>query len=220
MGVNMTSTDLVDAFVTTKDALGNSGIDDEFFLDLIASRLLIERVGESNNQGWWDSRVLSETGRARLEEVTPKTQLQSRITLASKVGRKAESDHLPADSISLFSFGPQVESRISAALEDLEAIDDNPLKTLENISVQSLDEGWTDRIIDQTGSNITAGSTTVTKSGTGDSFQIEEDGYTQSEIEPEKWRLLVTLLQGYGHNTNRFCVPYYPLKSELKSESA
>jgi hypothetical protein len=216
----MTSTDLVDAFVSTKDTLSNSGIDDEFFLDLIAARLLIERVGESNNQGWWDSRVLSETGRARLEEVTPKTQLQSRITLASKVGRKAESDHLPADSISLFSFGPQVESRISAALEDIEAIDDNPLEALENVSVQSLDEGWTDRIIDQTGSNITAESTTLTKPGTGDSFQIEEGGYTQSEIEPEKWRLLVTLLQGYGHSTERLCVPYYPLKSELKSESA
>ncbi len=216
----MTSTDLVDAFVSTKDTLSNAGIDNEFFLDLIAARLLIERVGESNNQGWWDSRVLSETGRARLEEVTPKTQLQSRITLASKVGRKAESDHLPADSISLFSFGPQVESRISAALEDIEATDDNPLEALENVSVQSLDRGWTDRIIDQTGSNITAESTTLTEPGTGGSFQIEEDGYTQSEVEPEKWRLLVTLLQAYGHSTERLCVPYYPLKSELKSESA
>ena len=216
----MTSTDLVNAFVSTKDTLSNAGIDDEFFLDLIAARLLVERVGESNNQGWWDSRVLSETGRARLKEVTPKTQLQSRITLASKVGRKAESDRLPADTISLFSFGPQVESRLSAALEDIEAIDDNPLEALENVSVQSLDEGWTDRIIDQTGSNITAESTTLTKPGTGDSFQIEEDGYTQSEIGPEKWRLLVTLLQGYGHSTERLCVPYYPLKSELKSESA
>lgn len=218
--VYMTSTDLVDAFVSTKDTLSNAGIDDEFFLDLIAARLLIERVGESNNQGWWDSRVLSETGRARLEEVTPKTQLQSRITLASKVGRKVESDHLPADSISLFSFGPQVESRISAALEDIEAIDDNPLEALENVSMQSLDEGWTGRIIDQTGSNITAESTTLTEPGTDDSFQIEEDGYTQSEVEPEKWRLLVTLLQAYGHSTDRLCVPYYPLKSELKSESA
>jgi len=216
----MTSTDLVDGFVSTKEALSDAGIDDEFFLDLIAARLLIERVGESNNQGWWDSRVLSETGRARLEEVTPKTQLQSRITLASKVGRKAEADRLPADSICLFSFGPQVESRLSAALEDIDAVDDNPLEELENVSVQSLDEGWTDRIIDQTGSNITAESTTLTKPGTGDSFQIEEDGYTQSEIEPEKWRLLVTLLQGYGHSTERLCVPYYPLKSELKSESA
>jgi hypothetical protein len=216
----MTSTDLVDAFVSTKETLSDAGIEDEFFLDLIAARLLIERVGESNNQGWWNSRVLSETGRARLEEVTPKTQLQSRITLASKVGRKAESDRLPADTISLFSFGPQVESRLSAAVEDTKTADDNPLEALENVSVQSLDEEWTDRTIDQTGSNITAESTTLTKPGTGDSFQIEEDGYTQSEIGPEKWRLLVTLLQGYGHSTERLCVPYYPLKSELKSESA
>ncbi|NHN58528.1 MULTISPECIES: BrxE family protein [Halorussus] len=216
----MTSTDLVDGFVSTKETLSDAGIDDEFFLDLIAARLLIERVGESNNQGWWDSRVLSETGRARLEEVTPKTQLQSRITLASKVGRKAEADRLPADSICLFSFGPQVESRLSAALEDIDAVDDNPLEELENVSVQSLDEGWTDRIIDETGSNITAESTTLTEPGTGGSFQIEEDGYTQSEIEPEKWRLLVTLLQGYGQNTDRLRVPYYPLKSELKSENA
>ena len=216
----MTSTDFVDTFVSTKQALSDAGIDDEFFLDLVASRLLIERVGESNNQGWWDSRVLSETGRARLEEVTPKTQLQSRITLASKVGRKAESDHLSTDTISLFSFGPQVESRISAAIEDIEASDDQPLEALENVSAQSLSEGWTDRIVDQTESNITAASTTLTDPGTGNSFPIEEDGYTQSEIEPERWRLLATLLQGYGQNTDRLSVPYFPLKSELKSENA
>lgn len=216
----MASTDLADALVSTKETLYEAGVEDEFFLDLIASRLLIERVGETNNQDWWDSRVLSETGRARLKEVTPKTQLQSRIMLASKVGRKAESDHLPTDAISLFSFGPQAESRLSAAIEDIEATDDKPLKTLETISVQSLSEGWTDGIIEQTGSNITAASTSLTSPGTGDSFCIKEDGYTQSEIEPEKWRLLVTLLQGYGYTTDRLCVPYYPLKSELEAETA
>jgi hypothetical protein len=216
----MTSTDFADAFVSTKEALSDAGIEDEFFFDLIASRLLVERVGESNNQGWWDSRILSETGRTRLEEVTPKTQLQSRISLASKVGRKAESDRLPVNTISLFSFGPQVESRLSVVIEDIEAADDNPLEALENVSVKSLSEGWTNRIIEQTGSNITTASTTLTDPGTGDSLRIEEEGYTQSEVEPEKWRLLVTLLQVYGHNTDRLCVPYYPLKAELKSESA
>jgi hypothetical protein len=216
----MTSSDLADAFVSTREGLNVAGIYDEFFLDLIASRLLIERVGELNNQGWWDSRVLSETGRARLEEVTAKTLLQSRITLASKVGRKAESDRLRADTISLFSFGPQVESRISAAIEDIDASDNQSLKALESVSVQSLSKGWTDGIIEQTESSITSSSTLITDPGTSDSFRIEEDGYTQSEIGPEKWRLLVTLLQGYGQNTGRLCVPYYPLRSELKSESA
>jgi hypothetical protein len=220
LDVYMTSPDLADAFVSTKEALSDASIEDQFFLDLIASRLLVERVGESNNQGWWDSRVLSDTGRNRLEEVTPKTQLQSRISLASKVGRKAESDRLPADTISLFSFGPQVESRLSVATEDIEAADDNPLEALESVSVDSLSEGWTDRIIEQTGSNNTTASTTLTDPGTGDSYRLEEEGYTHSDVDPEKWRLLVTLLQVYGHSTDRLCVPYYPLKSELKSESA
>ena len=216
----MASTDLVNTFVSTKRALRDVGIEDEFFVDILASRLLIERLGESNNQAWWDSRVLSETGRARLEEVTPKTQLQARITLASKVGRKAESDNIPADAISLFSFGPQMESRISAAIEDLETSDKQPLEAVEALSVHSLDEGWTDRLLKQIESNNTAASTSLTDLGTGDSFCLDEEGYTQSEIETQKRLLLVTLLQAYGHSIDRLCVPYYSLESELKSERA
>lgn len=216
----MTSTDLVDAFVSTKQTLHEAGVEDEFFLALIASRLLIERVGESNNLSWWDSRVLSETGRARLEEVTPKTQLRSRITLAAKVGRKAEADRLPADAVSLFSFGPQLESRLSAAIEEIEPPTNHSLHALENLSVRSLDEGWTDKITKQTASNVTAASNSRPDLDTSGSFRITDDGYTQSEVEPEKWRLLVTLLRGYGYSTDRLYVPYYSLKSELKSENA
>ncbi|NLV02994.1 BrxE family protein [Haloferax volcanii] len=216
----MTSTNFVDAFVSTKQTLHDAGIEDEFFLDLIASRLLVERVGETNNQGWWDSRVLSETGRARLDEVTPKTQLQSRINLAVKVGQKAESDRVPADSISLFSFGPQVESRLTAAIKELEANGEPSLKALEELSVPSLDEGWTHGVIEQTEANVSSASSSLTEPDTNGSFCINDDGYTQSEIEPEKWRLLVTHLQGYGNSTDRLNVPYYPLKSELKSENA
>jgi len=218
--VNMTSTNLVNAFVSTKGTLHEAGIEDDFFLDLIAARLLVERVGEANNQNWWDSRVLSETGRARLSEVTPKTQLQSRINLASKVGRKAESDQLPPDSISLFSFGPRVESRLTAAIEDIENDGQHSLEALENVSVQSLEAGWTNAVIEQTASNITATSVSLPEPETRSSFRIDEEGHTQSEIEPEKWRLLATLLQGYGYCTDQLQVPHYPLRSEFKSENA
>ena len=143
----MDSNDLVDAFNSTRETLRNAGVENDFFLDLIASRLLIERIGESNNQEWWDSRVLSETGRARLQEVTPKTRLQSQIDLAMKVGRKAESDSTPSDSISLFFFGPQIEAQLGAAIEDLNALGESPLSSLEELSVQSLDADWTDPII-------------------------------------------------------------------------
>lgn len=218
----MSSTNIADAYISTKEVLYDAGIDEEFFLDLVASRLLIERVGETDSLDWWDSRVLSETGRARLSEVTPKTQLKSRIDLAVKVGRKAESDRLPDDSISLFSFGPQVESRLTAAIEGIESNDELTLKALESLSIQSLDEGWTDAVIAATESNISAVSAIEPAQGpgAGDAFLLEESGYTLDEIDPEKWGLLTSLLRGYGYCTDRLRVPYYNLESELKPNNA
>ncbi|WP_049912969.1 BrxE family protein [Halococcus thailandensis] len=218
----MASTDVVDAFTSTRETLEKAEIKDDFFLDLITSCLLIERVGESSNQDWWESRVLSETGRARLSEVTPKTQLRSQITLALKVGRKAESDQLPDDSISLFSFGPQMDSRLTAVLEGIESDEDLALEALEALTSQSLEEGWTDIVIAETASNITPSTDLepLSNSSFDDSYLIEDSSYVQDDIEPDKWRILTTLLQGYGQCTDQLQVPYYSLESELKSENA
>lgn len=218
----MASTDVVDAFTSTRETLEKAEIKDDFFLDLITSCLLIERVGESSNQDWWESRVLSETGRARLSEVTPKTQLRSQITLALKVGRKAESDQLPDDSISLFSFGPQMDSRLTAVIEGIESNEDLVLEALEALTLQSLEEGWTDIVIAETASNITpsADLEPLPNSSFDDSYLIEDSSYVQDDIEPDKWRILTTLLQGYGQCTDQLQVPYYSLESELKSENA
>lgn len=210
------------AYATEVALMDCRGMVDDFFLDLVASRLVVERVGESSNQDWWESRVLSETGRTRLSEVTPKTRLKSRITLVLKVGRKAESDRIADDSISLFSFGPQTESRLTAAIEELESNDDLAFEALEDLSAQSLEEGWTDGIITATASNISSTDTTEPQQnpGTGESYLVGERSYTQDEIEPDKWRILTTLLRGYGQCTNQLQVPYYTLESELKSENA
>jgi hypothetical protein len=218
----MDSTDVVDAFTTTKQTLHESGITDDFFLDLVASRLLVERIGESDNQDWWESRVLSETGRARLSEVTPKTLLKSQIDLAMKVGRKAESDRLPEDAISFFSFGPQVESRLTAALDQIQADEDFKIESLEELSIQSLDKGWTDSVIDQTESNISSESLSdpFPEAEPDGSILIDDTGYTQDAIGQEKWSLLVTFLRGYGQCTDELIVPYYPLEAEIKSENA
>ncbi|WP_226023959.1 BrxE family protein [Halomicrobium salinisoli] len=218
----MTSADVADVFASTRETLEKAGMADDFFLDLVASRLVVERVGESSNQDWWESRVLSETGRSRLSEVTPKTRLKSRITLALKVGRKAESDRVADDSISLFSLGPQIESRITAAIEELESNDDLTFEALEDLSVQSLEKGWTDAIITATASNISSTDITEPQQSpeSGESYLIGEKGYTQDEIEPDKWRIFTTLLRGYGQCTDQLQVPYYTLESELKSENA
>ena len=217
----MTSADIADAFASTRETLEKAGMADDFFLDLVASRLVVERVGESSNQDWWESRILSETGRTRLSEVTPKTQLKSRVTLALKVGHKAESDRVTDDSISLFSFGPQIESRLTAAIEELESDDDLTFEALEGLSVQSLEEGWTDAIITATASNISSTDTTEPQqTGPSESYLIGERGYTRDEIEPDKWRIFSTLLRGYGQCIDQLQVPYYTLESELTSENA
>ncbi|WP_049936159.1 BrxE family protein [Haloplanus natans] len=218
----MASTDVVEAFTSTKKILYECGLTDDFFLDLVASRLLIERIGETNNQGWWESRILSETGRIRLSEVAPKTRLKSQIDLALKVGRKAESDRLPEDSISLFSFGPQMESRLTAAIDEIEADENVSFEELENLTVSTLEEGWTDPVIEQTEANISgeAGSHSLPESDAGDTILVDEDGYTQDKIDLEKWRLLVAFLRGYGRCTNSLQVAYYPLESEVKPENA
>jgi hypothetical protein len=217
----MNSTEISDTFLSTRETIQSAGIDDDFFLDLISARLLVERVGESKNHDWWESRVLSETGRTRLEEVTPKTRLQSRVNLATKVGNKAESDRLPDDAISLFSFGPRIEARVGSAIEELETNDSVSLTALEDLTVDSLKEGWTDEVIAETGANISSSSDAVSGvESTGESTLLADEGYTQDEIEGEKWRLLTTLLTGYGHSTESLTVPYYPLESEIQASNA
>ena len=218
----MTSVDIGSAFTSAKEALEKVGIESDFFTDLIASRLVIERVGESDNMEWWDSRVLSETGRTRLSEVTPKTRLKSQISLALKIGHKVEADQLPDDSISLFSFGPQTESRIAAAIEEIEASDDLILDEIEGLSVQSLEQGWTDEIITETASNISVAdiSESQQQAGSGDSLLLDEESYTQDEIEPDQWRILTTILWRYGQCTDQLQVPYYTLELGIKPDNA
>jgi hypothetical protein len=217
----MTSTELADVFNDTKEDLQDAGVTDEFFLDLLASRLLIERVGETNNLEWWDSRVLSKTGRARLSEVTPKTELQSRLNLALKVGTKAESDRIAEDALSLFDFGPRVESRLEAVIEEIETSDEITLDQLENLSIQSLGDGWTDAIIEQNASNISGSAENeIPDPDASGTLELNTRGYTVDEVEAEKWRLLAMFLRGYGSCTERLHVPYYPLESGIKSDNA
>ncbi len=218
----MSSRDIIDAFSSTKQTLESAGMQDDFFLNLVTSRLLVERIGESDNQAWWDSLVLSETGRKRLAEVTPKTQLKSQINLAVEVGQKAESEKISVDSIALFSFGPQMESRLDNAIENIGSNTDIRLTALEELSVESLEEGWTQSVVAEfsSGSSAGAAAESAETGGSAESLLISDDGYTQTEVREEKSTLLETLLHGYGHCLSRLKVPYYQLESDIKSESA
>lgn len=218
----MSTSDILDAFTSTKHAIEDAGVQDNFFLNLITSRLLVERIGESDNQGWWDSLVLSETGRQRLSEVTPKTRLKSQMNLALKVGQKAESEETPTDSITLFSFGPQMQSRLENNIESIDSNTDTRLTALEELSTGSLDEGWTQSIVTEL--SLGASAKTVDEfaesPGASRSFLITEDGYTQADIREQRSILLKRILHGYGHCLSKLSVPYYQLESDIESENA
>lgn len=211
----MSSSDLGAAYRATRDDLREIGIDDSFFLDLLAARLVVERVGETDNLEWWESRVLSETGRDRLTEVTPKTHVKARISLAQKVGRKAERDQLPADAVSLFSFGPRLESRLEAAVEEIQADDETTFEALEQLSGLTVDSKWTAPLIAELNDHRDAPpAESLPSPEPRKALLLADDGRTMDEVEAQKRELLTTFLRGYGKVTEQLAVPYYPLEAE------
>lgn len=218
----MTADELSEEYSATRAVLRNIGLGDEFFRSLVAARLLVERVGETTNLGWWDSRVLSETGRTRLEEITPKTLLRAQIDLASKVGEKAEADRLQEDAISLFDFGPQIESQVSAALDDATTTEDRlHFDELKSLSIESLNKGWTKPLLAEIGSK---GSESLIggdfPNESGATHRLDEQGYTPDEVRLKQWDLLKELLRAYGQNTEALKVPYFPLQIDHTGENA
>jgi hypothetical protein len=209
---------LDERFGSVRDDLRELGVEDGFFLDLVAARLLLERVGESDNMAWWDSLVLSETGRVRLEEVTPKTQTKARLTLAQKVGRRAESNRLPDDAISLFSFGPRVESQLSAAIDELDETELIRFEALEELSVSSLEPGWTAPILSELEYDETEipAQDTIPAPEPDGTIPLDQSGHTETEIESRRQSLLAAVVQAYGTTTESLQVPYYPLETSLE----
>jgi hypothetical protein len=196
-----------------------AGLTEPLFLDLISARLVIERIGETDNLAWWESRVLSQTGKARIDEITPKTHFEAQIRLASKVGRKAESDRMPRDTISLFDFGPRIESRILSEIEELEADSSNPLQKLETLSMNTLESGWTDSIVDRIGGEPSISQTPDLQGDDIDSVRLAEEGHTQSELDVNAGATLADILKSYGQCTEELRPPYMPLVPDIESES-
>ncbi|USZ70515.1 BrxE family protein [Natronosalvus halobius] len=141
----MSTGSLEETLTTVQDELGSLGVEDALAREVLSYRLLIERLGEDGNNDWWDSIVLTETGRDRLEEVTPKTATRSRIELAQRIGRKVEQEHVPEDSLSLFYLGPTAESQIDAELESV-VDEEESFQVLESLSKTIEEPGWSERL--------------------------------------------------------------------------
>ena len=192
--------DLSTIFKTLQeDTLPSLGVNDPLYSRIIASRLLMERLGETDANYWWDSQILGEFGHDALAEAVPRTTTRAQIELATKTGRKVEQERIEDRSVSLFDLGPFVESQIEHELEQMN--DDTDLNILENYSKEITEKGWTNSIVSETDS-IASKSDTVFELGT-----IAMDDMKNKDVLSD---VVDQLVHGYGESTaNNLQIPYF-----------
>lgn len=80
---------------------------------VIYYRLMIARLGEEDNNFWWESRILSSVGRLNMLPFFPKTFFQQRFDMAKKAVRQKELNSIPVNKvITLFHFGYEFENKV------------------------------------------------------------------------------------------------------------
>lgn len=194
------SRDISTVFKTLQDdTLPSLGINDSLYKRTIASRLLIERLGEKDANYWWDSQILGEFGHDALAEAVPRTTTRAQIELATKTGRKVEQEKIEDRSISLFDLGPFVESQIEHELEQLNK--DTDLNILEDYSSEITEEGWTNTIVSEADS-IASKPDTAFELGTVAIDDLNDEDVLNDVVDQ--------LIHAYGESTvNELQIPYF-----------
>ena len=80
---------------------------------VIFYRLIIARLGEEDNNFWWESRILSSVGRINMIPFLPRTLHQQRLDMAQKCVRQKELSAINVNKvITLFHFGYEFENKV------------------------------------------------------------------------------------------------------------
>jgi len=192
--------DLSTIFKTLQEeTLFSLGVNDPLYSRIIASRLLIERLGETDANYWWDSQILGDFGHDALAEAVPRTTTRAQIELATKTGQKVEQERIEDRSVSLFDLGPFVESQIEHELEQMN--DETGLSILKNYSDKITGRGWTDSIVSET-------DPIASKSDTA--FELGTVAMTDLKNKDVLGDVVDQLVHGYGESTaNDLQVPYF-----------
>jgi len=192
--------DLSTIFKTLQeDTLFSLGVNDPLYSRIIASRLLIERLGETDANYWWNSQILGDFGHDALAEAVPRTTTRAQIELATKTGQKVEQERIEDRSVSLFDLGPFVESQIEHELEQMN--DETGLSILKNYSNKITGRGWTDSIVSET-------DPIASKSDTA--FELGTVAMTDLKNKDVLGDVVDQLVHGYGESTaNDLQVPYF-----------
>jgi len=182
-----------------EDTLPSLGINDPLYGRIVASRLLVERLGEKDANYWWDSQILGKFGHDALAEAVPRTTTRAQIELATKTGRKVEQEKIEDRSISLFDLGPFVESQIEHELKQLNEGTD--LNILEDYSSEITEAGWTDTIVSEADSNASK-SDTAFELGTVAIDDLNDEDVLNDVVDQ--------LIHAYGESTvNEVQIPYF-----------
>lgn len=90
-----------------------SEVSTEILADTLFYRLTIIRLGEEDNNVWWESSILGEVGRRNLEKFFPNTFHKQRYDIARKIIIEKENREIPEKRFStLFNFGYEFETKI------------------------------------------------------------------------------------------------------------
>lgn len=93
--------------------LNKFNVDTEILVDTLYYRLTIIRLGEEDNNAWWESSILSEIGRRNLEKFFPNTFNKQRYDIARKIIIEKENREIPEKKFTtLFNFGYKFETEI------------------------------------------------------------------------------------------------------------
>lgn len=130
-----------------KDTGANkSKVPTEVLAELLYYRLTIARLGEEDNNAWWESSILSEVGRRNLSRFLPNTLNKQRYDIARKIIYTKETRSIESRKfVSLYNFGYKFESEVFKPFVDELVVSDRwpeILNTLENIKGIKFSGPW------------------------------------------------------------------------------
>lgn len=99
--------------IAKKTGANKSKVNTEVLSDTLYYRLTIVRLGEEDNNAWWESSILGEVGRRNLEKFFPNTFSKQRYDIARKIMTEKENREISERKFtSLFNFGYRFETEI------------------------------------------------------------------------------------------------------------
>lgn len=132
--------------LSSKCNIDKSEVGVEVLSDTLYYRLTILRLGEEDNNIWWESSILSEVGRRNLERFFPNTFHKQRYDIARKIVYEKEKREIAEkDFRTLFNFGYDFETKIFKPfiqeIVEKEGWKDI-LNGLENLKGFKFNSGW------------------------------------------------------------------------------